>query len=269
MFLFSVVIVSLTLVAGATGQVTELTIENPYGSTITGSTVYWTFEIIEPNKVASPGETVDFRMRITNLPESDVPLELFAGWVTFDAGFPYPFASWNFDLEWVIIEIGETYEGPFGHFTWTNAAPIGYLQEGVMGVSVHHGVPGDKSVPYTVTIRPIPAEIDIKPGSFPNSINPKQRGVIPVAVLTTDTFDACTVDPATVALEGVFTEEKGKSGKYGSLEDVDGDGDLDLVVQIPNTIEWDPDATEATLTGLNWDGVPIEGTDSVRIVPPK
>ena len=40
--------------------------------------------------------------------------------------------------------------------------------------------------------------IDIKPSSYPNSINPKNKGVIPVAVLTTDDFDAQVVDGRTV-----------------------------------------------------------------------
>jgi len=39
---------------------------------------------------------------------------------------------------------------------------------------------------------------DIKPGSDPNSINPKSKGVIPVAILTTPDFDASTVDPTSV-----------------------------------------------------------------------
>ncbi len=36
----------------------------------------------------------------------------------------------------------------------------------------------------------IPVTIDIKPGSDPNSINPKSKGKIPVAILSTQDFDA-------------------------------------------------------------------------------
>jgi hypothetical protein len=42
----------------------------------------------------------------------------------------------------------------------------------------------------------IQVAIDIKPGGFPNSVNPKSNGMIPVAILTTATFDATTVDPS-------------------------------------------------------------------------
>jgi len=115
----------------------------------------------------------------------------------------------------------------------------------------------------------ITVAIDIKPGDDLNSINPNAGGVIPVAILTTGDFDASTIDPATVQLEGVNARGKGKSGKYGSLEDVDGDNDSDLIVQIENVIEWAPAATVATVTGLTWDGIPVEGTDSVNIVPPQ
>ena len=142
-----------------------------------------------------------------------------------------------------------------------------FLSPNTLRVTMTVSEPGDWI--RVITLALIEVEIDVKPGSYPNSINPKAGGVIPVAILTTDTFDASTVDPQTVALEGVLAKEKGKSGKYGSLEDVDGDGDLDLVVQIPNTIDWAEDATEATLTGETLDGIPIEGIDSVRIVPPE
>jgi hypothetical protein len=41
----------------------------------------------------------------------------------------------------------------------------------------------------------VPVAIDIKPGTFPNSINPRSKGVIPVAILTADTFNATANRP--------------------------------------------------------------------------
>jgi hypothetical protein len=50
--------------------------------------------------------------------------------------------------------------------------------------------------------------IDIKPGSCPNPLNVKSKGVLPVAVLGSADFDVSTIDPATVRLsrEGVEGE---------------------------------------------------------------
>jgi hypothetical protein len=105
--------------------------------------------------------------------------------------------------------------------------------------------------------------IDIKPGSFPNSINLKKKGVTPVAILTGEGFDATTVDPASV-------EFAGASPLRWAQEDVDSDGDIDLILHFETQeLDLDEDSTEASLTGNLLDGTPIEGSDSVRIVPPK
>lgn len=108
--------------------------------------------------------------------------------------------------------------------------------------------------------------IDIKPGSDPNSVNLSSGGNIPVAILTTDDFDASTVDPLSITLEGGAVRLKGKSGNAGSLEDVDGDGDLDLVVHVTDWTLTEGSAV-AILTGETFDGTPIQGSDSVNIVP--
>jgi hypothetical protein len=107
--------------------------------------------------------------------------------------------------------------------------------------------------------------IDIKPGSDPNSVNLSANGVIPVAILGSATFDAEDVNPVTVLLESSALRLKGKSGNYGSLEDVNGDGYLDLVVHALDLIVSDG-ATTATLTGYLWDGTFFWGRDSIVIV---
>ncbi|MDT8302743.1 MAG: hypothetical protein RQ760_14770 [Sedimentisphaerales bacterium] len=106
-------------------------------------------------------------------------------------------------------------------------------------------------------------EIDIKPGSYPNSINLKSQGVVPVAVLTTDDFDAADVDPTTV-------EFAGASPLRWTLCDVDDDGDEDLLFHFKTQeLNLDENSTEAELTGMTIGGNDISGTDEVRIVPPK
>ena len=72
------------------------------------------------------------------------------------------------------------------------------------------------------------APISIKPGSNPPPINIGGNGVIPVAILSTNTFDATQVDPSKVTFGENGTEASPVSS---TLEDVNGDGKLDLVLQ--------------------------------------
>lgn len=106
-------------------------------------------------------------------------------------------------------------------------------------------------------------QIDIKPGSFPNAIKPRSRWLIPVAILTTSTFDATTVDPVMIRFGRIGTAAPVQS----ALRDADGDGDTDLILRFEarqSGIQCGD--TTATLTGRTFDGQAIEGSDSIKTV---
>jgi len=103
--------------------------------------------------------------------------------------------------------------------------------------------------------------VDIKPGSFPNSINPRNNGVIPVAILSTDSFDAATVNPASVFFGATGTETK---PNHYALEDVNGDGKADLMLQFPTQNTKIVCGTKTgVLTGATSLGQAIKGSDSI------
>ncbi len=97
--------------------------------------------------------------------------------------------------------------------------------------------------------------VDIKPGSCPNPLNPKSKGVLPVAVLGTEDFDVTAIDPESIiltlegmgagvsplrwALEDVATPFE---GELCECHDLNGDGYIDL------TLKFD---TQELVTALN------------------
>ena len=125
-------------------------------------------------------------------------------------------------------------------------------------------------------------DIDIKPGSFPNSINLGSGGATPVAILGSATLDVNDIDITTLTLGTAGIKTVGKTDRIlCSVNDVSGDfsGGLegapdsfdDLVCHFI-TVDIVPEAgdTEATISGnltAGAGGTPIEGTDSVNIVP--
>lgn len=114
-------------------------------------------------------------------------------------------------------------------------------------------------------------EIDVKPGSDENVINLKSKGVVPVAVLTTDEFNADTLVP------DYSISFAGASPVRSTLCDVDDDGDMDMLFHFrTQELDLDETSTEAELMGTlksdvtkssssAADGDVIRGTDKVKV----
>ena len=116
----------------------------------------------------------------------------------------------------------------------------------------------------------IEVDLDIKPGSFTNSINPKSMGVVPVAILGSDTFDVTTVDVTTLAFGpggAAPRHDLTDASVYADhLQDVNDDGLTDLVSHYrQKETGLTSGDTEACLTG-EAGGIPLEGCDSVRVL---
>ena len=134
---------------------------------------------------------------------------------------------------------------------------------------------------------PAPMEVGIviKPGSCPNPLNVKSRGVLPVAILGSEDFDVNAIDAVSVRLVDVAPVRH-------SFEDVatvvpDGnecqcttegpDGYLDLTIKfktqqvVEELLNSDVDLVDGqtitlTLTAALSDGTAIEGTDCIVLV---
>ena len=115
--------------------------------------------------------------------------------------------------------------------------------------------------------------IDMRPGSYPNTINLKSKDVISVAILTSATFDATTVDPSSVCFgdaEDPSQRDCTEAHGRGHIQDVDKDGDLDLVLHYEaGQTGIDLGDTQACLTGRTFDGMAIRGCDSIKVLPAK
>ncbi|MDP3697590.1 MAG: hypothetical protein Q8R55_06290 [Candidatus Taylorbacteria bacterium] len=112
------------------------------------------------------------------------------------------------------------------------------------------------------------ATIDIKPGSYPNSINPGSNGNVPVAIFSTSEFDATTLDPLTVELAGAPVELKRNGTPQYSFRDVNNDGLVDIVVHIRTEALQLTETDElANFIGYTSDNTEVIGSDAVRVVP--
>jgi len=139
----------------------------------------------------------------------------------------------------------------------------------------------------TLIIEPKPelwVAVDIKPGSCPNPLNLKSKGVLPVAILGTDDYDVTTIDPNSIGFsigdvnvwairysyEDVAAPVSDENECECTVEGPDGYTDLTLKFETQAIVEALGEVTDGEewillLTGVLHDDTPIEAEDCIVI----
>jgi hypothetical protein len=132
---------------------------------------------------------------------------------------------------------------------------------------------GDYILTISVVAPPVQQiNIEVKPGSGDLApANPKARGTIPVALLSSPEFNALDIkrDAKNLTFGSTGDEQSlRRCGKDG--EDVDGDGRLDLVCHFDNQLaNFADDEDRGTVRGTTNDGKRFEGHGMLKVVPVK
>jgi hypothetical protein len=130
---------------------------------------------------------------------------------------------------------------------------------------------------FLLTVEFFAVGIDIKPGGTPNPIGLKGKGLVPVAILSTEDFDATTIDPATVTLGDDVDSDTPVATKpngtyHAGVEHANGDDLPDLVVKfrVPELMangDLTTTTTNLVLQGFLEDGCTnFLGEDAVKVV---
>jgi len=129
-------------------------------------------------------------------------------------------------------------------------------------------------------LKPILVGVDIKPGSCPNPLNVKSRGVLPVAILGSEDFDVNTIDIASIRLAGIAPIRSSFEDVAAPLSDANEcecskegpDGFLDLTLKFETQKILEAigevdhgDELVLALTGVLSDETPVNGSDCIVI----
>lgn len=118
-----------------------------------------------------------------------------------------------------VASVGATGDGPWTTWTYTAPADGTYILEyRIINV-------GDDAHDSFALFDGDEIDIDIKPGSEANRIDPAGPGVVPVAILSPSDVALTHIDRATIRFGDLGTEARGLSAYH----DLGGDGDIDIL----------------------------------------
>jgi hypothetical protein len=146
------------------------------------------------------------------------------------------------------------------------AALLTGLQAGQSYLNIHTTqFPGGEMRGFLLT----PVDISIKPdAAAPVAINPRSRGKIPVAILSTQSFNAtAVVDPASVTF-GPTGNEQSLDFCNSSGEDVNGDGLIDLICHFSTELTgFKSGDALGVLKAKTVNGLPLVAQEAIVTVP--
>ncbi|MBI1929179.1 hypothetical protein HYR99_33655 [Candidatus Poribacteria bacterium] len=142
LLLIGLLVSALATVSGDEAQDTSLKNPNAQNAPGTAGTVIWSFEVINPDRTAQPGEWVQWQYRVTNSKDSTDVLTLAYLLTYLPPGLARPVSrrgySWdNIDFPPAPLKPGESFEGD--HVAWHVAltAKSGNILEADLGAGAN------------------------------------------------------------------------------------------------------------------------------------
>jgi hypothetical protein len=109
--------------------------------------------------------------------------------------------------------------------------------------------------------QPVRVTIDVKPGDEPTMIEPNREGMLPVVVLSSPTFEASTIDRASITLGPTGTEA---TPVRSMVEDANKDGRQDVMVLVRvQDLALKCGDTVIQLKASTTAGVAVEGSEKI------
>lgn len=251
-----------------------LTVTDPHGLASEAATVAVVHNV-SPAVSLSPAAS---RVQIASFGAAPLATILSGETATITATFADPGlgdAPWRWSVDWGngLVDVGTTED---------QSAPI-VVQRRLVAAGTHtvtlvvEDKDGGRSTAFgTVVVNRVSLDIDVKPGNEDNTLNLGSYGKFWVAILSTqsenpaESIDASEVVVPTVTFGGAAVDTQGRGIPRTKLEDVDGDGDVDLLLQfetqdLVKTRALGPFTRSIELRALVGDRE-VSGWDDVRVV---
>jgi lysophospholipase L1-like esterase len=248
------------------------------GHELCGEKAEWFFPLTNPGRVhptaegqAAMGDTVNEVLSRNDVSFADgEPLEVAT--IQEDAPNVAPRAAFTWALDGQVLSLdgsaSSDTDGQVVDWDWYVSSPQADLEATGRTASVAL----DGRGPWSITLAATDNRGDVafatqsiaRISVRQEAIQPDNRGVIPVWVLSTPAFDATKLDVAALR----FGPDGARAARSNGNADLDGDGRADLLLHFPTEQTGAArSGGQMCLAGVHVDGVAFQGCDTVKLVP--